>query len=165
MKRLVLVRHAKAETGGYDHDFSRALSERGMEDAPEVARELKKQGVEPDYILSSPAKRALTTARLFAEEMNFPKEKIVERKGLYHDYTTNDFIEMIQEVPDTAENLFVFGHNPFMYYLAQSMSIGFAGDMPTCSTVVIELPINNWAEAEARKGKVVLHLYPGLLSR
>jgi phosphohistidine phosphatase len=75
MKRLILVRHAKAEAGGYDHDFSRTLSDKGMADAPVVARELVKRNMKPDYMISSPATRALTTARLYAEEFNFPKEK------------------------------------------------------------------------------------------
>jgi phosphohistidine phosphatase len=162
MKRLILVRHAKAEAGGYDHDFSRTLSDKGMADAPVVARELVKRNMKPDYMISSPATRALTTARLYAEEFNFPKDKIIERKGLYFDFTTNDFIEMVSELPDSVETLFVFGHNPFMFFMAQNMSTGFHGDMPTCSTVVIELPSSNWSKIEPRQGKVVLHLYPGL---
>jgi phosphohistidine phosphatase len=162
MKQLILVRHAKAEAGGYDHDFSRSLSNKGMNDAPMVARELLKRNIKPDYMISSPANRALTTARLYAEEFNFPKEKIVERKGLYFDFTTEDFVEMINEVPNTIETLFVFGHNPFMFFMAQNMTTGFHGDMPTCSTIVIEMPENHWSEVEPRKGKVVLHLYPGL---
>jgi phosphohistidine phosphatase len=164
MKRLILVRHAKAEQGGYDHDFKRQLSEKGMDDARIVAKDLKEWNIIPDYIISSPAARALTTARIFAEVLDFPEQNIVEKKGLYFDFTTQEFIDMINDVPDQFDNLFVFGHNPFMFFVAESMSKHFNGEMPTCSTVVLEFNIPSWKNIEARKGHLALHLYPKLYS-
>jgi phosphohistidine phosphatase len=163
MKRLILVRHAKAEQGGYDHDFKRQLSEKGLDDARNVALDLKKWDISPDYIISSPASRALTTAQIFAEELNFPKHDIIEKKGLYFDFTTQEFLEMIQEVPDKCDTLFVFGHNPFMFFVAENLSKNFTGDMPTCSTVVLEFKVDSWEKVESRKGHLFLHLYPKLL--
>jgi len=163
MKRLVLVRHAKAEQGGYDRDFSRELAQRGRDDAHRLGSELRDLGIIPDYIISSPANRALTTARIFAEETGFQRDKIVEKKGLYFDYSTFDFIEMIKEVPGNVQTLFVFGHNPFMYYIASNLCADFHGDMPTCSTVLIDFNIDTWQELEARQGNLNKHLYPSML--
>jgi phosphohistidine phosphatase len=160
MKRLVFVRHAKAEQGGYDHDFSRSLTDRGMDDARQIAKELLNQNIRPQSIISSPANRALTTARLFAEEIGFEKKQIIEKKGLYFDYTTNDFIDMISEVSDSIQTLFVFGHNPFMFYMASNMCSNFSGDMPTCSTVVADFNVGSWKNLEPRQGILKLHLYP-----
>jgi phosphohistidine phosphatase len=160
MKRLIIVRHAKAEQGGFDHDFKRELSEKGKDDAHRISNDLKEWEIFPDYIISSPAIRALTTARIYAEELNFPKQKIIERKGLYFDFTTAEFVDMLHEIPNEFKNVFVFGHNPFMYFMVENMCNGFAGDMPTCSTVVIDFPVNSWKETEARKGNFFLHLYP-----
>jgi len=164
MKRLIIVRHAKTEQGGYDHDFKRELTEKGRNDALIIAGDLKQRNILPDYILSSPAVRALTTARIFAEELNFDKQAIVEKKGLYFDFTTQDFIEMIHDVPDHCETLFVFGHNPFVYFVAENMSKNFSGDMPTCSTVVLEFSATSWRKVEPRKGHFFLHLFPKLYS-
>jgi len=160
MKRLIIVRHAKAEQGGFDHDFKRELSDKGKNDAHKIASDLKEWKIIPDYILSSPATRALKTARIFAEELNFPKQMIIEKKGLYFDFTTSEFVDMLHEIPDEFKNVFVFGHNPFMYFMAENMCNGFTGDMPTCSTVVIDFSVNSWKETEARKGIFFLHLYP-----
>src|SRR6184192_1474294 len=63
MKTLFLIRHAKSswdDTALPDKD--RPLSDRGRRDAPKMGKRLAKRDVKPDLILSSPARRALTTA-------------------------------------------------------------------------------------------------------
>jgi phosphohistidine phosphatase len=164
MKRLVIIRHAKAEQGGYDRDFERQLTEKGKDDAHNVAADLKEWDIYPDYIISSPANRALTTARIFAEVLKYPKDKILEKKGLYFDYTTQEFLDLVHEVDDAHSTLFIFGHNPFMYFMAESLCDKFKGDMPTCSTVVINYDVSSWKNIEARQGHFFLHLYPKLYS-
>jgi phosphohistidine phosphatase len=74
MKRVVLVRHAKAVAYGYEDDFNRDLRDSGVIDAQRVSNELKARGVFPDKIISSPALRALKTARIFAETFNLKKK-------------------------------------------------------------------------------------------
>lgn len=162
MKRLVIVRHAKTEQQGYDKDYSRELLPRGIDDAKIIATELKGKKVSPDKIISSPAKRAITTAQIMAEELGYPALKIKEVKGLYFDYTTQDFINLIQETYDKVDTLFIVGHNPFMHYLAQNMSANYDGHMPTCSTVVLDFEVDNWKNVEPRQGLLFLHLYPKL---
>ena len=78
MKRVVIVRHGKSVPYGYDDDFSRDLRERGKNDAKLVSQELNKKGIFPDEMISSPAKRAIKTARIFAENLNFKKRNIIE---------------------------------------------------------------------------------------
>ena len=69
MKTLVLVRHAKSSWGkpGLE-DRDRPLSRRGKRDAPRMGKRLAKQGVKPDLVLSSPARRALATAPSISSE-------------------------------------------------------------------------------------------------
>ena len=67
MKTLFLVRHAKSDWPAHVSDFDRPLSERGHRDAPKMAEFLKSKNVEIDTFVSSPAKRAITTCRYFAE--------------------------------------------------------------------------------------------------
>ena len=160
MKRLAIIRHAKTEQQGYDHDFDRELVERGISDAKNIVEDLKEWSIKPDKIISSPANRAIATARLFAEGLGFPVEKIVEEKGLYFDFTTQDFLDMVHGTIDDVETLFVFGHNPFMHYVAQNMCARYDGHMPTCSTVIIDFEVDRWAAVEPREGILFLHLYP-----
>lgn len=162
MKRLAIVRHAKTEQQNYHRDFDRALLERGINDAKNIVEDLKERNVYPGKIISSPAKRAITTAGIYAEGLGYPLEKIDEVEGLYFEFTTNDFIELIRQTPDDVDTLFIFGHNPFMHFMAQNMSAGFDGNMPTCSTVVLDFDIDSWKHIEARSGLLFLHLYPKL---
>ncbi len=163
MKRLVIVRHAKAVHTGYDRDFNRELAERGISDASLVAMELKQLDIIPDYILSSSATRAITTARLYANDLGVSKQLIEEKKELYFDFTTQDFIDMIQSAPEKTQTLFVFGHNPYVHFMSSNLTYNFDGHMPTASTVVIDFEIDSWKELEARSGMVKHHLYPSRL--
>ena len=77
MKTLYLVRHAKSS---WKHpelsDFERPLNKRGKNDAPFMGKLLFKKGINPELLISSPAKRASSTAKIIASELNYDKEKI-----------------------------------------------------------------------------------------
>lgn len=163
MKRVVIVRHAKSVPYGYDDDFNRDLADRGKNDAKLVSSELKKRGIRPDVMISSPAKRALKTARIFAENLQFDSSEIREKEEIYDGMTTSEFVEMIQELPDNAETAFFFGHNPGFYYFAGNLLERFNDDMPTCATVGIDFDVDSWKSIEARTGKLAFHIVPKML--
>lgn len=163
MRRVVIVRHGKAVPYGYEDDFNRDLNERGVSDADLVSREVKRRGVKPDLIISSPAKRALKTARIFAENLAYPKNEIQEVEDIYDGLTTREFIEMIHDLPEDFSTVFFFGHNPGFYYFVSNLLKEFRSDMPTTSTVGIDFEVESWTEIEARTGKMAFHLYPSLL--
>jgi phosphohistidine phosphatase len=63
-KILYLVRHAKSSWSDVSlHDRERPLNRRGRKSAPDMGRRLKEQGHRPDLIISSPARRAFSTAK------------------------------------------------------------------------------------------------------
>ena len=70
MRTLYICRHAKSSWAdpGQD-DFDRPLNERGLLDAPRMAKIFRERGEPVDLIVTSPAVRALTTARFFAKEL------------------------------------------------------------------------------------------------
>jgi len=162
MKRVVIVRHAKAVPYGYDDDFTRDLTDRGVNDAQKIGRELKKLGIVPDAMISSPANRAIQTALVFAENMGFNKKHIVEIENMYHGLTTSEFLEMIKELPGTANTAFFFGHNPSFHYYVNNLLERFYDDMPTCSTVAIDFNVDEWKKVEARSGKKAFQLIPAM---
>lgn len=160
MKRVVIIRHGKAVPYGYDDDFSRDLRDRGKSDAKKISIELNNQGIFPDLIISSPAKRALKTAHIFAENLYFKKGKIIEKQNIYDGLTTSEFLDTIQKLPREVETVFFFGHNPGFYYFVNNLLEEFRGDMPTCSTVGIDFEVDLWNKTEARTGKLAFHLIP-----
>lgn len=163
MKRLVIIRHAKTEQQGYHRDYSRKLLQRGVDDAQLVSKELKVKNVLPDKIISSPATRAISTAQLMAEVLGYPVIKIDQKKELYFDSTTQDFVDLIKHTGNSVNTLFIVGHNPFMHNVAMNMSSDYDGHMPTSSTVVLDFDVESWKNIEPRKGLLFLHLYPKIL--
>jgi phosphohistidine phosphatase len=162
MKRVFIVRHAKAVPYGYDDDFTRDLTDRGVNDANLIGRELKNRGIIPDVMISSPANRAIQTALIFAENLEFNKKKIDEIENMYHGLTTSEFLELIKELPNTAETAFFFGHNPAFHYFTNNLLDRFYDDMPTCSTVAIDFNVDSWKKVEARTGKKAFQLIPAM---
>lgn len=160
MKRVVIVRHGKSVPYGYEDDFNRDLRERGKNDGKLVSQELLKNGVLPDEMISSPAKRAIKTARIFAENLDFDKSKIMEIEDIYDGLTTSEFLTLIQNLHEDSKTAFFFGHNPGFYYFVSNLLESFYGDMPTTSTVGIDFPVESWTEVEARTGKMAFHLTP-----
>ncbi len=78
MKTLYLVRHAKSSWSNPAlSDFDRGLNKRGKRNAPVMGKRMVVDGVKPDLIVSSPAKRALKTARIIAKEIGYPRKNIV----------------------------------------------------------------------------------------
>ena len=63
MKTLLILRHAKSSWNYTDlSDYDRPLNARGKQDAPRMGEHLREQGLIPDRILTSSAKRAKKTA-------------------------------------------------------------------------------------------------------
>jgi len=66
---LLLIRHATADAHGLPGgDFSRALVEKGQQQAHRVGRFLKAHQLIPDLVLSSPVLRAKETAEILHQE-------------------------------------------------------------------------------------------------
>lgn len=69
---LILLRHGKAENTSLDGDFSRALVEKGREQARRAGKLLRSAGVVPDIVLTSPLLRARQTADEFCQAAEIP---------------------------------------------------------------------------------------------
>lgn len=154
MKRLVLVRHAKAVHWGYDDDFNRELTGRGESDASRVSHHLETLGIIPDRIISSPASRALQTAVIFTGNLHFPQKDIIKKQELYHGLTTGELMDLIQSMPEETTCVFLFGHNPSFEFYARGLCNAFYGEMPTSSAVVIDFKVDLWKEVTARSGQL-----------
>ena len=160
MKTLYLVRHAKSS---WKHpelsDTERPLNKRGKTDAPFMGKLLKKKKEIPGLILSSPAKRALSTAQRFAEEMGINKKKIVVEEDLYMaDF--EDFAGVISESEDNNSSLMIISHNPGLTSFAGYISDSNIDNIPTAGAVRIDFDIDSWKDIKDRKGKLIFFEYP-----
>jgi phosphohistidine phosphatase len=144
MKTLYLVRHAKSswdKPGLADAD--RPLNERGKRDAPEMGRRLAARGVDPDALLSSPAKRARSTARRIAEAMDRPKDSVRCDERLYV-FSDAPLLEFVRALDEALQRPMLFGHNPAMTDLANRLGDTTIDNIPTCGVVCLALNVDSW---------------------
>ena len=100
MKSIILIRHAKSSWNDASlSDFDRPLNERGKKDAPIMANRLFDNKVKIDVFVSSPAKRAARTARIFAKEYKMGKEDILFMTELYGAGEI-EFFQVIEKLSD-----------------------------------------------------------------
>ena len=162
MKKLYLVRHAKSS---HDNntlpDIERTLNKRGLRDAPYMAKLMKKKGVTPTLFISSPAVRALTTAKLFAAEMNYNKEEILIDPVLYS-FIADQILAFIAETQIQAESVMLFSHNPTITEIVNFFTGEQIFSMPTCAIAAIQFDVEKWSEVGYHKGKLIFMEYPKL---
>jgi len=85
MKLLYFIRHAKSSWEDPElTDLERPLLKRGVDKTRQMIRYLNKHKVTADLILSSPAVRALETARLVAGGIGYPPDRIRIEKAIYY---------------------------------------------------------------------------------
>ena len=78
MKTVYIIRHAKSGWGDATlSDMERPLNERGKKDAEDMAKRLKAKDADISLFMSSPAKRALKTAKAFCKEYQVNTEDLM----------------------------------------------------------------------------------------
>ncbi|GHM99175.1 phosphohistidine phosphatase SixA [Cytophagales bacterium WSM2-2] len=164
MKKLYLVRHAKSSWDNPDQDdFDRPLNERGLKDAPRMAKILRERGVFPDRMISSPAVRALATCQAFAEVLKFDAKKIVTVQHLYHasmDIWLAVLSSLQEHKGDKEDVALVFGHNPGITEFANELLNISIDNIPTCGIVSATLKIDSWKDISYGCGKLKSFDYP-----
>lgn len=157
MRRLYLVRHAKSSWGEPSlPDRERPLNDRGKRDAPKMGRRLAALGVNPDVILASPARRALKTARILAEELGYRLEDIRVDARLYAS-EPDVLLQVIRELGDGKKCVMLVGHNPEMTELAHRFSSGIT-HLPTCAVAEFAFAADSWLGAITGKPeRMTLH--------
>ena len=155
MKKLYLVRHAKSSwEDQIQSDHERPLSSRGKKDAPKIGDILKEQNVTPNIIISSDAKRALQTATIIANKLNYSNDMIIKNSSIY-EATTQNLLNVINSIDDENNSAMLFGHNPGFTVLANLIADKYIDNMPTCGVAIIDLNVESWKDVNANCGKLV----------
>lgn len=160
MLRLTLIRHAKS---AWDDpslgDFDRPLNARGRRDAPVMAKRLCDLARRPERLVSSPARRAISTAQVFAEALALPPPAIALEPSIY-DASLAMLIDVVRALDPGARHVALFGHNPGFSELARWLATCPFHEMPTCAIASLELQISAWNELGPGCGRLAHYLYP-----
>ncbi len=151
MRRLILLRHGKAESvSATGDDFDRGLTDRGRRDCALIGRVLAEAGVVPDLALVSPARRAQETWDEVSRA--FPNARCEILRGLY--LATPEQISAAVGAAGERLSVMVVGHNPglheFALALAAAAPVRAAGlrDFPTAAAAVFRHGAEGVAELE-----------------
>jgi len=160
MKTLTVVRHAKSSWDDESlSDRERPLNKRGHRDAPVMAARMAEAGIRPSLILSSPAVRAFTTAKLIAEEMNYPREFLQREDDLYL-ASLDTLLDVLVAQDATFNNIMLVGHNPGLTDLVNYLVPGLTHNLPTSGVLSVSLAQDDWSLYERPGVELLLHDYP-----
>lgn len=157
MKQLLVLRHAKSSWKDMAlSDFDRPLNKRGYRDGPRMGMLLAEQGLIPDQIISSAAKRARLTAEAVAENCGYEKEIDVTR--ILYMAMPYDYISVLQQVGDSTDLVMVVGHNPGIEQFVEDL-VDEWHRMPTAALAYIILPVDHWQSLDRDTKGELLYLW------
>jgi len=159
MRRLMLLRHAKSDWPAGMADLDRPLAPRGREAAPRMGAYLAEEGLLPDLVLVSPARRTQETFDLVAPHVGDPDSRTEPR---IYEAPAERLLEVVRETPGAVRTLLLVGHNPGSEDLARRL-VGH-GDRyafarlnqkyPTAGLAVIDFAVEEWREVAPRGGRL-----------
>jgi phosphohistidine phosphatase len=170
MRRLMLLRHAKAERSQRSvKDRDRVLIKRGHRDAANIGTYMAIHALVPDHVAISPAARTQETWK-FAATAFRPAPAVITVEQLY-DASPHTILEIIKAAPAAAHSLLVIGHNPGLHEVA--LMLVTSGDpearerlrekLPTSGLVVVDFAFDDWGKVYKRSGRLDRFVSPKLL--
>jgi phosphohistidine phosphatase len=112
--QLYIVRHGIAidrDDPKSPTEAERYLTEEGIERTKQVAKAVADLGIQADLMFSSPYVRAMQTAAIFANELEYSKQKIRSTDGLLPGAEPGAFLRELAREKDVS-SVFCFGHAP-----------------------------------------------------
>lgn len=171
MKTVILMRHAKSSWRDRAlDDLDRPLKKRGREAAPRMARWLDEQGLRPDRVLCSPARRTRETIELMrAADPSVPEPEIVP--GLY-EAAPAALLGELRRLPEDCDSVLMVGHQPGLGELLRLLTGGVASarlnrafeKFPTAAVAVLEAEIAAWSGLGPEAARLVAFAAPRELS-
>jgi len=170
MRRLLLLRHAKAEpaTAG-EPDRERPLNERGRKDAARIGAYMAAHSFIPDRVAVSPSARTQETWKYAAMAFR-PAPTAMSAERLY-DATPHAILDVIKSAPASAQTLLVIGHNPGLHEVALTLIAAGGVDpreqlrekLPTSGLAIIDFAVDDWSKLHPQSGRLERFISPKTL--
>ncbi len=160
MPELLVVRHGKSDWSTGAPDRERPLNMRGRTAAMTMGRALRLADHAPQLVMTSPALRAHTTARLAAEVGEWEDVPIEVVEELYGS-GPGAVIEVLRERART-DRLAVVGHEPTWSSLVSILIGGGRIRMPTAAVAAVDVP--SWRSVGPGEGTLMWMLIPRLIT-
>lgn len=165
MKTLFLVRHAKAASRKSDAaDIDRPLIKRGKKDAQNMAGKVRKNGVVPQLIITSPARRAVKSARFFAKVFGHSTDTIILNDLLYQppkDAAEPALLDIVRNIDNQYQTVMIIGHDPLLSAFANFLQKSFTEKLPAAAVLQLEFTNRLWKNIAPDSATVKLFDYPG----
>jgi phosphohistidine phosphatase len=160
MRYLTLIRHALANLQqAYQSDKDRSVTEMGRQQIENIAEQLEKKGCFPDYLLCSPAVRAVQTAEILCQKLNI-NPKVINLNGRLYSGDLKDILCALC-VPNTSQQFFLIGHNPNLSYLAHKLCPNTKSIiLPTAGVISLKFDIKNWDDLLTTQGELLFFIEP-----
>lgn len=159
--RLILIRHAKSPRPAGVADRDRPLSDRGRRAADALGRWMAREGLLPDTVLVSDARRTRETWEGVAAALPDAPAPRIER-GLY-EVGAEGMLAVLSRAE--GRTVALVGHNPGIGDLAAGLLTAVPdhprfGDYPTGATLVARLPTEDWAALTWGSGEAERFVVP-----
>jgi len=150
-RRLVVFRHAKADSPPDVADHERPLSRRGHRDAAAAGRWLADHVGRPDVVVCSTAVRARQTWDSAAAAFTGDPPPVQGERRIY-EADVDDLVGVLRELPAEVGTAVIVGHNPGMERLVQELT-GQAQQLETAALAVLE-SADDWVELAAGSARL-----------
>jgi phosphohistidine phosphatase len=166
MRRLLLLRHARAEAAGDGADFDRAVTAMGRADARTIGAFLAAREIAPGLALLSPARRAAKTWELARAELSTSCGEIIDPR--LYDASAGELLEICRRIASRYQVAVLVGHNPGL----EALALAFAGDALRADTryirekfspgalAAIDFDVSGWDELNPAKGVLAFFVTP-----
>lgn len=171
MKKLYILRHAKADYPAGVEDHERPLNKRGEQASIVTGKYLKLKGISPDYIISSDSCRTAQTIKNILREAGI-NTQVQYSKKLYL-ATAGEMLKELAKIDDKIASVLLVCHNPS----AQQLATILAGNgnpqaiqnvknkYPTCGLAYLELDTDSWKIIDPACGFLKEFVTPKSLSQ
>ncbi len=157
MRRIYILRHAKAVAGTTEADIDRNLADQGIQDAAALGIYFKRKDYTPDYILCSPAARTQQTL----EKLELPAAIKQDNPSVIYDGNKAHLLDILRDCPDNTASVLLVGHNPSLHELALKLAdedsalFGrlLQGFKPG-TMAVLDCPVKIWADLQEHQNAI-----------
>lgn len=159
MRRIYLLRHAKSSWDDPSlPDAERPLAPRGRKAARRMTEHLRAEGIRPEVVLCSTARRAIETLEAIRPALG---DASTETEDALYAADEDRLLSRLRDLPDAVASVMVIGHNPGLQDLGLLLAAsgedppGFREKFPTGALATLETDVERWSDLRSAQARIV----------